>query len=240
MEWFYKPKVQLGLWVNFIFVIFTMASPPTPVRSAVNRLPYAGDRSRSYEPPSVPYAPLPPASAPGKATVVNSGGRVSVFLNNDLTLVKKTGRTLVFSPSFSSGTSANDPPLTVMFRFIIFSDKEQACPGNCILNINADGYTVWTTVGEGPSGWTREKIPATKTTLPDGQVAETLAAETLSTKITYDKFVDIISADRVVLRLGPDTVELTHDQIEALRDMHRQFVPSPSGQQEQPKFIKTF
>ena len=36
----------------------------------------------------------------------------------------------------------------------------------------------------------------------------------------------MISAKRVVVRLGPDRVELTADQIEALRDMHR-CLPQP-------------
>ena len=229
MNWFFRPKVQLGLFVNLVFVIFTLFSSADGGRPRVRVHPDAP------APVAVPYAPPPPPAAPSRAYVVESGGRVNVLLTDDLTLVKKPGRTLVLSPSFAASTSPTGPPPAVTLRFIIFSD-EDACTGACMFVINADGAHVWESAARGTfsTGWTRAKIPATSTTLGDGQVARTLAAETLTTQIPYDTFFDIINAKRVVLSLGPDKAELTRDQIEALRDMHRKVAP-PS----EPR-VKTF
>ncbi|HKG13324.1 MAG TPA: hypothetical protein VKB12_08290 [Pyrinomonadaceae bacterium] len=215
MEWLFKPKVLLGLLVNFAFVIFTLVSS-SGERTALGRrrMPVVDTDSRT-----IPYAP---PAATGKVTVLESDGRVSVFLTNDLTLVKKPDRTLVFAPSFSKGARPAEPPPTVTLRFTIFSGEE-ACPGACMLIINADGSHVWESAANGTfsTGWTREKVPASTISLADGQVAETLAAETFTTKIPYKTFLDIINSKRVVLSLGPDKVKLTREQIESLREMHR-------------------
>jgi hypothetical protein len=95
-----------------------------------------------------------------------------------------------------------------------------------MLVINADGSRLWESAANGTfsTGWTRNKVPASTITLDDGQVAETLAAETFTTQIPYVTFVNIISARRVVLSLGPDKVELTNDQIQTLREMNRRGV----------------
>jgi len=68
-------------------------------------------------------------------------------------------------------------------------------------------------------------------------VAETLAAEVFTTEIPYETFVEIISARRVVLSLGPDKVELTHDQIEAMRDMSRRVTPPTVENEYKPKVV---
>jgi hypothetical protein len=240
MDWLFKPKVQLGLFVNLVFVLFTCATH-TPGRHQYTYIDVETGALKPM-PPSVPHAPLPPPAAPSKSTVVDlGGGRANVLLTKDLTLVKKPGRTLVFSPSFNVSTLHAEPPEAVTLSFIIFSDKEEACPGACMLVFNADGTRVWESAANGTSsaGWTRVKNPATSTTMPDGQVAVTLAAETLTTRIPYTTFLGIIGADRVVLSLGPDKVELTHDQIDALRDMHRRVAP-PVEEQHEPRIVKTF
>jgi hypothetical protein len=237
MHWLFKPKVQLGLFVNFVFILFTC------VTSTHSERPHAYSFTTTVPAPVVPYAPPPPPpAAPSGATVVDlGGGRANVLLTKDLTLVKKPGRTLLLSPSFNIDTWPAEPPTTVTLSFIIFSDEE-ACPGACMLVIDADGSHVWESAAAGTfsTGWTRVKNPATNMTLPDGQVAVTLAAETLTTEIPYKTFLDIVSARRVVLSLGPDKAELTHDQKEALRDMRRRVATPTVVEQRGPKIIKTF
>src|SRR5919112_2955430 len=200
MDWFFRPRVQLGLFVNLVFVLFTLFSSADAGRPRVRVYTDAPEPAAA----AVPYAPLPPPAAPSRANVVESGGQINVLLSNDLTLVKKPGRTLILSPFFSAGTRSSGPPLTVTLSFIIFSEKE-TCPGACMLVINADGAHVWESAASGTfsTGWTREKVPATTTTLVDGQLAQTLAAETLTTQIPYETFLNIINAKRVVLSLGP-------------------------------------
>lgn len=223
MEWFFKPKVQLGLWVNFAFVMFTLLASPA-LEVATGRLRPAS----LYDPPAVPYAPLPLPALPSGATATESDGRLNVSLNQDLTLVNKKGRTLVLSPSFNTRARPVELPTEMTLRFTIFSE-EGGCPGACMLVVNADGSRVLESAAGGTfsTGWTREKIPGSSVKLSDGQVVETLAAEILTTRIPYETFLEIISARRVVLSLGPDKVELTHDQIEAMRDMHRRVTPPP-------------
>lgn len=238
MEWLFKPKVQLGLLVNFAFVMFTLVSS---LAGAPRQTLW---RSAAFydPPPAIPYAPLPPPTTPSSATAVESGGQLNVFLNNDLTLVRKTGRTLVLSPSFITRARPAEPPPAVTLRFTIFSNKD-ACPGACILVINADGSHVLESAAKGTfsTGWTREKVPGSTIKLSDGQVAETLTAETLTTQIPYSTFIEIISARRVILSLGPDKVELTHDQIEAMREMNRRIAPPPAEEQHEPRVvIKTY
>lgn len=237
MEWFYNSKVQFALWVNLFFVLYTLMAPVSPDRRGVYATSLYGTSACPF-----PFAPLPPPAAPPKSAVVDlGGGRANVLLTKDLTLVNKPGRTLVFSPSFGVSTLHPEPPDAVTLRFMIFTEKE-ACPGSCMLVVNADGTHVWESPANGTfsTGWTREKAPSTTMTLPDGQVAVTLAAETLTTQIPYTTFIDIISSNRVVLSLGPDKVELTPDQMDALRDMHRRVAPPPAVDEQRPKIIKAF
>ncbi|HYY98386.1 MAG TPA: hypothetical protein VE642_07345, partial [Pyrinomonadaceae bacterium] len=62
MEWFFKPKVQLGLWVNFIFVMFTLVSSSAAGGHVYER------RSTLVPPPPanqpLQYIPLPPPAGP--------------------------------------------------------------------------------------------------------------------------------------------------------------------------------
>ncbi len=222
MDWFFRPKVQLALLVNLLFVVFTLVSSSTGERLHERWRPSVID-----DPPPAPRVPLPPPAAPGKVTVIESGGLVSVSLTDDLPLVRKPGRTLVFAPSFTARSHPAELPSTVTLRFTIFSGKKETCPDACMLVIKADGSRVWESAANGtfPTDWTRNRVPASTMTLDDGQEAETLAAETFTTHIPYVTFVNIISARRVVLSLGPDKVELTNDQMQTLREMNRRASP---------------
>lgn len=241
VEWLFKPKVQLGLLVNFAFIMFTLVS------SFAGAPPYERERSVVVDAPTVvPYAPLPPPAITSSvvATVEPNGklkgGQLNVSLDNDLTLVKKSGRILQLSPSFITRARPVEPPANVTLRFTIFSDEE-ACPDACMLVINGDGSHLWESAASGTfsTGWKREKVPGS-TKFSDDQAIVTVAKETFTTQIPYATFVDIISARRVVLRFGPDKVELTHDQIEALRAMHRRVTLPPVDEQRESKIIKAF
>ncbi|HEX8147213.1 MAG TPA: hypothetical protein VF591_08550 [Pyrinomonadaceae bacterium] len=226
MHWLASSKVRLALIVNGLYFIslFTTPSPrhARPRFFAQARQQVQARRAAEATQPG--YVPLPPPTAPSSASAYESGGMLHVSLDKDLTLVKKPGRTVLLLPSFGASKVSAAGPESVLLNFIIYSDKE-ACPGDCPLTINADGVTVWTSYSFG-AGWQRERAPGSSSTLADGSVVETLAAESLSTNVKYDNFIDIISARRVIIRLGSDRVELTADQIEALRDMHRR-LPQP-------------
>lgn len=235
MEWLFKPRVQVGLLVNLAFVIFTLVSShvgaPTPVRWHPT---FIDDSSAAS------YAPLPPPSAPSRAVTSESGGRLNVSLDNGLTLVRRPGYTLIFSPYMDAPNPPAEPPPLVTMRFITFSeDEDEDCPGACMLVINADGKRVLesATTGTFSSGWKRDKISPVSATVR-GQEVTTRPAETLTAQIPYDMFLEIISAKRVVMSLGPDKVELTHDQINALRDMHRRVIPQAAEEQRESKIIK--
>ena len=124
-------------------------------------------------------------------------------------------------------------PESVLLNFLLYTDSDElTCPGNCPLTIKADAEVVWpersADAFSGPSySWRRGSVPHSSATLEDGRVVETMAAESFSAEVPYDTFLDIISAKRVVVRLGPDWVELTADQIEALREMHRRLPRQP-------------
>lgn len=245
VEWLFKPKVQLALLVNFAFVMFTLVSslagPPPNERWRPAAI-YDPPPAVPYPPPpTVPYAPLPPPATPSSAAVTELGGLINISLNNDLTLVKKADRTLLFSPSFITRPRPTEPPANVTLRFTIFSDKN-ACPGVCWLVINADGSHVWESAAKGTfsTDWTHKRVPGSIMNLSDGQVIETLTTEMFTTQIPYATFLEIIGARRVVLSFGPDKVELTHDQIEAMRDMQRRIAPLTTEGESESKIIKTF
>ena len=235
MHWLSKPKVKLALFVNALYLLtfFTPPSPPNTRRHllAHTRRPPAVRHS----PVGLPeYVPLPPPSAPSRAAAYESGGMLHVSLSKDLTLVKRPGRELRLSPFFSAPAYPPNEPEFVRLSFILYTDKE-TCPGDCPLTITADGATMWPlTEAADPRfnthGWRRERVPHTSSKLPDGSVVETLATESFHTEMSYETFLDMLSAKRVIIKLGPDRVELTADQIEALRDMHRRLPqPPPTG-----------
>ena len=227
MSWLSSPKVRLALIVNglYLFSHFTPTIPYTrPRLFAHTRVPPAERAAQPF------YVPLPPPSAPSRASANESGGFLNVSLTKDLTLVRLPGRTVLLSPSLSVRTYPPEEPNSVLFNFIIYADKE-TCPDNCLLNITADGKPVWSldTSAGTPAyspGWKRERVPHSATKLADGRLVESMAAESLSMSIPYEQFVAMVSAKRVVIRLGTDRAELTNDQLDALREMHRR-LPQP-------------
>lgn len=232
MGWFSNPKVKLALFVNGLYLL-SFYAPLSPRDARPHFFAQAREKVavRPAPPARLPdYAPLPPPSAPSRATAYESGGMRYVSLTKDLTLVKRPGRTLLLSPSFSARTYPSDGPNFIRLSFIVYADKE-TCPDDCPLIITADGATLWPST-EAPDprfdtqSWKRDKIPHSSSKMEDGSVVETVAAEYFSAEMLYETFLDMVSAKRVIIRLGPDRVELTADQIEALRDMHRR-LPQP-------------
>ena len=238
MRWLSSPKVRLALIVNGLYFIslFTTATPQTrPHFFTQARESLVSRTSSRVARVPRPAIPLPPPSGPSRATAHESGGALHVALKEDLTLVRRPGRTLILAPSFgvSRHPSEESAPDSVTLNFIILA-SEEPCPGDCPLTIAADGKVVWPDYrrADAPGrsrGWQRERAPHSSTESADGQVIETMATESLSLRISYEQFLDTISARRVIVKLGPDRVELTADQLEALRDMHRRLAQSSTG-----------
>lgn len=217
MNWLLRPKVLLGLFVNAAYLLFCLAAPARHEQ----RRPY---RFMSERRPPV-YAPLPPPSAPSKATTyyAKASDQLNVYLTNDLTLIRRSGHSLLLSPTFTvHGHGEGGQPGTILLRFIAFSG-EQYYDDDSRLLIFADGTEMWP---DRPGRLSRlssgATVPHSVTTTEDGRFVETFGQE-----IPYEDFLDIISARQVLIGLGTDRVELTADQLEALRDMHRQ-LPQPS------------
>lgn len=232
MSWLSNPKVKLALYVNGLYLL-SFYAPLSPRDTTPHFLTQAREKVvRHSAPVGMPdYVPLPPPSAPGRATAYESGGMLHVSLSKDLTLVQRPGRTLLLSPSFAAPKYPPGEPDFMRLSFIIYADRE-TCPGDCSLTIDADGETRWA-LADPPDPrfntytWRRDRVPHSSSTLDDGRVVETMAAESFTAEMPYDVFLDVVSAKRVIIKLGPDRVELTADQIEALRDMHRRLPPPP-------------
>ncbi|HEX8557611.1 MAG TPA: hypothetical protein VF668_05890, partial [Pyrinomonadaceae bacterium] len=218
MRWLSSPKVRLGLLVNGLYFLSLFAASPQSDTRALGRY------VRALRPGRGPaFAPLPPAAGPSKATTYRGVGtnQVEVYLTKDLTLVNKPGHSLLLSPIYTADADGGMPPDTVMLRFVSFS-RAQFYDDDSPLHIIADGEYVWPETS--PAGLLKSgSDPSRHSATPggDGQVVETIG-ETLP----YDLFVEIAGARRVILRLGPDTVELNAEQMEALRDLHRK-LPQP-------------
>jgi hypothetical protein len=227
MSWLSSPKVRLALIVNglyFISLFTPTARHGRPDFFARARATQAGRSVPTVQPDP---AMFPPPSGPSRTSAFESGGHLHVSLNDDLTLVNRPGHKLVLSPSFDASAYPPAEPKSVLFNFILYTNADaETCPGSCPLTIKADAEVVWPErFAIDPSGhsysWKRESVPHSSDKLEDGGVVETMGAELFSAEIPYDTFLDIISARSVVVRLGPDWVELSTEQMEALRDMHR-------------------
>ncbi len=222
MNWFFKPKVQLGLLVNYVFVMCTLFYPV--FERANSAPPFITFESNSA--PPIPYARFPPYADLRHAKSYKSDGKIYVSLNDDLTLIKRPGLTLSLAPSFNARAEPLTDPSLVRLTFARVSNV-QTCPGNCPLVISTDGVRVWPRAGRNDirppaTSWTRESVPHSSRVLPDGNVLETKAVETLSTDIPYDVFLEVVSAGHVTIKLGDDGVELSAEKLETLRDMQRQ------------------
>src|SRR5215207_5934858 len=213
MSWFSSPKVRLALIVNGLYFMSLFTTPWSH-----HKRPGFFERARATRdarsvravPVAQPdYVPLPPPSAPSRAAAYESGGGLHVSLTKDLTLVRRAGRTLLLSPSFSVRTFPRaeenlEEPDSVLLNFIIYADGE-TCPADCPLTIAADDKVVWPdythagTPAYSP-GWQRVRVPYSSAKSADGQVVETMAAESLSIRISYEQFLDTISARRIIIK----------------------------------------
>jgi hypothetical protein len=236
MSWLSSPKVRLALIVNGLYFIsiFTPTTPHTRPRPFALASATRDARGASKRAPV--FAPLPPPSGPSKATtwVNKEFDQLDVYLTNDLTLLKRPGHRLLFSPTFTTRASNPEAPETVLLRFVSYSD-EQTFSNNTPLTISADGARVDDTANDLYSG------NAGLHSVGEGDDGEVV--ETMGVTLPYEDFVEMVSARRVIIQLGPDRVVLTADQIEALRDMHRRLPqqpedpPPPADKTRQPSAV---
>ncbi|MFL6331731.1 MAG: hypothetical protein ACJ754_00140 [Pyrinomonadaceae bacterium] len=219
--------MRLGLIVNGLYFIslFTPTMPHTrPRLFAHTREPISNretDPPPTAAPPAdVPFAPPAPRS---RAKSYESGSLLHVSLDNDLKLITRPGHALLLSVNFSAPTRPPRVPEFVYFTFHLYTN-ETGCPHDCPLTIVADDLML-------SPAYTRSeatpRTPSLSPSLPGEQPAETMFLDWVSARISYQQFNDIISAKRVLVRLGPDWVELSIEQIEALRDMQRKLPQLP-------------
>lgn len=206
-----NPKVRLGLIVNGLYFIslFTPATPHTRPRlfRHAHENEEAGAASKL---PPLPPMPAPP-SAPSKATtsVAKDFDQLDVYLTNDLTLVDRPGHRLLLSPTFTTTASKPEPPDSVLLRFISSSD-ERMFSDYTPFNLTADGEAK---LDERTHFWYGGDVALVGHGRP--------VVEGVGVELPYDVFVEIGNARQVIVQLGPDRVQLSTQQIEALRDMHR-------------------
>jgi hypothetical protein len=250
MSWLSSPRVRLALIVNGLYFISIFT--PTPPHTRPRLFARAGERRDARFSTKTPpaYAPLaPPSSATSKAATnsVKDYDQLDVYLTNDLTLVRKAGHTLLFSPTFTTRMSVAEPPRSVLLRFISFSE-EQVYSEKTPLLISTNGRYKWDDSWDVVYGPARTNTGRhSVTTNDEGRVVETVGVE-----LPYETFLEIISARQIIIELGPDQVELNADQVEALRGMHR-LLPQqledptmppanqpgrPSGVSAEPKIIQ--
>lgn len=217
--WLSNSKVRLGLLVNGLYLL--SLAVPSPRSSAPPFAPtYAkppAARLRAVSPPD--FAPLPPP-APGPLKAATNywkhSGQLDTYLTRDLTLVRERGHTLLLSPTTSTSLNGSAWPRSVLLQFVAFSHG-QFYDHDSPFIITADGIEVWRYGGKGSGTRTQPSArPFYSAMLDDkGQVVEALGHE-----LPYDLFAQLIGARRVGLELGPERVELTTEQMEALREMH--------------------
>lgn len=229
MHWLSSPKVRLALLVNGLYLFSLVSPPPHWWRARV--FPHTFGERAGYEvgyerrPREWPaYAPLPPAAGPSRAMTYRGEGtnQVEVYLTKDLTLVEQPGHTLLLSPIYTADADAAEPPATILLRFVSFS-RAQVYEDDSPLHVFADGALVWPASpllsGARPSD---QRARHSATDGEDGRVVETVGES-----MPYELFVELVSASSVSIQLGPDKVELSPEQIEALRDLHRK-LPRPN------------
>jgi len=227
MEWLFKPKVQLGLFINFIFIVFTV------VASTVGggRV-YEYRRSPDFMPlppanESLPDIPLPPPTGPSKATYYfdKSTGELDVYLDNDMSLIRRPGFVLLLAPLCTVHGSSEQPRF-VLLRFSAYSGAQYFAYDSS-LTITADDEQIWpfpkSELDGSAHGWTEERVPRSVKFGGDGHVVETIGKE-----IPYSVFVKAVTAKRVRLRLGPEETYLTKEQLGALRDMYQRISQPPA------------
>jgi hypothetical protein len=216
MNWIYNPKVRLALIVNGLYLIslFTPTRPHTRP-NAFFAQPY-GSRAEARTPPV--RALLAPPAVPSKAATQYSKDMdmLNVYLSNDLTLIRESGHTLLLSPILTTSVRTAEQPASVLLRFVSFSQMQQYYETTPLV-ITADGEDMWDDTEPALYGAARGNTGRHSVTARDGgQVVETVGIS-----MPYDIFIQIIRRHQVIVQLGDDSVELTAEQLEALRDMHR-------------------
>lgn len=227
MEWLFKPKVQLGLWVNFVFVMFTLVSSSAGGRTngggvvvdvrrgvAVEERRGGGAVEMGYLAEPVDdnkfrYVQLPPRRGPSQATSYRDqqSGRLSVYTTKELTLVRKDGRALALWPVFYVNGPSIVPPRTVLLQFTSASHA-QLYKDECELEISSEAGTyLW------------QALPVTHENAPKG--GPWGVVERLGTDIPYSAFLKLVTSKSVTLTVGGEEITLTESQLSALQDMQR-------------------
>lgn len=235
MHWLSNPKVRLALIVNGIYFISLVTPTPPRAPSRLFARPFENGGALPAPRRTPVFVNLPPPSGPSKAATWVSKGfdQLDVYLANDLTLVQRPDYRLVLSPAFTTKASNPETPDTVLLRFLSYTHG--MVPANTSsVTITADGKYVW---DEGLARRYNADSPPGSAT--GGEAGEVLV--TRSINVPYAVFAEIISARKVVIQYGLDRVELTAEQFEALRDMHRRLLtqseappPPPTAETRRP------
>jgi hypothetical protein len=225
MEWLFKPKVQLGLFVNFVFVMFTLISSSSGGHAYERAAAVPSNDFVTPPNTALPYIPLPPPSGPSKAVFFGdrNSGEYSVYLPNDMDIARRQGFVLQLSPIFIVHNRGEEPR-AVLLRFTSYSGAQYFAYDRTLV-LKADGQQVWPDATW--KNWNEETVPRSVALGSNGRVVETVGKE-----IPYEVFAEVVKARRVSLSLGPEELELTPEQLGALRDMHRL---AAAPQQEQQK-----
>lgn len=218
MEWLFKPKVQLGLFVNFVFVMFTLVSSLAGAATC-DTCPFVGERRGYAVELSAPtpatadnskfrYVQLPPRVGPSQAASYRNQqtGQLSVYTTKELTLVKEDGRTLKLWPIFYSSGPSIVPPRKVLLRFTSTAPS-RVYADECELEVRADGANFWAV------------SPVSLTRAPKG--GGQAVVESMGQDITYPVFLKLVTSKRPTLKVGDEEIVLTDEHMSALRDMQR-------------------
>jgi hypothetical protein len=220
MEWLFKPKVQLGLLVNFIFVMFTLVyssaggrtnvvGTAVEVRRGVAVAETGSFAAGAVDDNKFRYVQLPPRLGPSQAASYRDqqSGRLTVYTTKELTLVRKDGRALTLWPMFYVNGPSIVPPRTVFLQFTSASPA-QFYADECELEIRSEAGTyLWSALAvsheRAPKGGARGVV------------------ERLGTDIPYSVFLRLVTSKSVTLSVGGEEVTLAESQLSALRDMQR-------------------
>ena len=224
MHWLSNPKVRLALIVNGLYFIslLTPTQPQAPSRLFARTFEHSAPLATETKSKLV-FPRLPAPSGPSKAaTWVNKPhDQLDVYLANDLTLMQRPGYRLQLSPNFTTKASNPEAPLTVLMRFVSYSDRPANLRASRVL-ITADGVALWDEGASpgyfGPQASTEDKVER------GGEVVESRGIS-----LPYGIFFQLINSRQVVFKVGSDIFQLTPAEIEALRDMHRCLPQSPDS-----------
>jgi hypothetical protein len=225
----------LALIVNGLYFIslFTPTEPHTRPRYLALRHEVRDLRAPARTTPI--YVSLPPRVGPSKAETYTMAGhnQLDVYLKNDLTLVKRPGYRLLLSPAFTTTAAYPEPPDTVLLRFVTYTN-EPINSNTYLLAITADGRYVW---DENVS----DRYAAGRASEQEHSVGDAggdEVVETVGVNLPYEVFAEIIRARQVTIQFGPDRFELSAEEVEALRDLHRCLSQGAEAPPPEPLLIK--